>query len=67
MKPKEGGVFKKGKQVTFISHASKMFKLLMWTIGFQSYEVIGEVHLSGLGRWVTAEDGRHGSKRGEDR
>lgn len=67
MKLKEGGVFKKGKQVTFILYVSKMFKLLMWIIGFQFYEVIGEVYLSGLGRWVIVEDGRYGLKTGEDR
>lgn len=48
----------------FVSHASKMFKLLRLTIGFNSNEVIDEVFLGSLGRLITVEDYRQGLKRG---
>ena len=48
----------------FVSHASKIFKLLRLTIGFNSNEVIDEVFLGSLGRLVTVEDYRQGLKRG---
>lgn len=47
-----------------ISHASKMFKLLRLTIGFNSNEVIDEVFLGSLGGLIPVEDYRQGSKRG---
>lgn len=48
----------------FVSHASKIFKLLRLTIGFNSNEVIDEVFLGSLGRLVTVEDYRQGLKSG---
>lgn len=57
-------IFKKGKEVLFVSYASKMFKLLRLTIGFNSREVIDEVFLSSLGRLITAEEYRQGLKGG---
>ena len=64
---KERRIFKKGKEVLFVSYASKMFKLLRLTIGSNSHEVIDAVFLSSLGRLITAEEYRQGLKGRKDR
>lgn len=67
MKPKERRVFKKGKEVLFVSHASKEFKLLILTLGFNSYESLMEFTRVVLGRRVRAENCGHGLKGEKDK
>lgn len=62
----EKKIFKKGKEVSHVSHASKMFKLLIVTIGFNSNEVTDE-QFGKLGEswklWVRAGKSRTDKKK----
>lgn len=53
--------------VSSVTHLSKMFKLLILTIGFNSCKVIDELSLSSIEGLVRTDDCKHGLKRRKDR